>query len=138
MFYPPNVAGWPGGENWIDSSTLMMRLRIPQMLQHDINVGVKTDDDVQMGMQNDKLDKLRKVKEGMAGFANVDQEKFATHFKNVPDKDLYNAIQNALLQTKNKTIDINYAGIGNGNQSKAEYIYSTAIALVCTPEYQMC
>ncbi|HSC40460.1 MAG TPA: DUF1800 domain-containing protein, partial [Chitinophagaceae bacterium] len=32
LFYPPNVAGWPGGKNWIDSSTLMMRMRIPQLI----------------------------------------------------------------------------------------------------------
>jgi uncharacterized protein (DUF1800 family) len=30
LFYPPNVAGWPGGKAWIDSSSLMMRMRIPQ------------------------------------------------------------------------------------------------------------
>ncbi len=29
LFYPPNVAGWPGGRNWIDSSSLMYRLKIP-------------------------------------------------------------------------------------------------------------
>ena len=29
LFYPPNVAGWAGGKTWIDSSTLMMRMRIP-------------------------------------------------------------------------------------------------------------
>jgi len=28
LFYPPNVAGWPGGRNWIDSSSLMYRLKI--------------------------------------------------------------------------------------------------------------
>src|SRR5690606_13687704 len=32
LFYPPNVAGWPGGRAWIDSSTLMVRLRLPQLL----------------------------------------------------------------------------------------------------------
>ena len=32
LFYPPNVAGWPGGRNWIDSSSLMYRLKIPSML----------------------------------------------------------------------------------------------------------
>ncbi|MEO6219211.1 MAG: DUF1800 domain-containing protein, partial [Ginsengibacter sp.] len=32
IFYPPNVAGWPGGKNWIDSSALMLRMRIPQIL----------------------------------------------------------------------------------------------------------
>src|SRR5690606_16425929 len=29
LFYPPNVAGWPGGKTWIDSSSLMMRMRLP-------------------------------------------------------------------------------------------------------------
>jgi len=28
LFYPPNVAGWPGGRSWIDSSSLMYRLKI--------------------------------------------------------------------------------------------------------------
>lgn len=32
LFNPPNVAGWPGGRNWIDSSSLMYRLKIPSMV----------------------------------------------------------------------------------------------------------
>ncbi len=32
LFFPPNVAGWPGGKNWIDSSALMFRMRLPQLL----------------------------------------------------------------------------------------------------------
>jgi uncharacterized protein (DUF1800 family) len=26
IFYPPNVAGWPGGSSWINSSALLARL----------------------------------------------------------------------------------------------------------------
>lgn len=29
LFKPPNVAGWPGGKNWIDNSTLLLRLNLP-------------------------------------------------------------------------------------------------------------
>ncbi|GGH11701.1 DUF1800 domain-containing protein [Mucilaginibacter phyllosphaerae] len=32
LFNPPNVAGWPGGQNWIDSSLLMYRLKTPSIL----------------------------------------------------------------------------------------------------------
>jgi len=35
LFFPPNVAGWPGGKTWIDSSTLMLRLRLPSLLLND-------------------------------------------------------------------------------------------------------
>lgn len=37
LFFPPNVAGWPGGKSWIDSSTLMLRLKLPSVL---LNFGV--------------------------------------------------------------------------------------------------
>ena len=32
LFRPPNVAGWPGGRSWIDSSTLPLRLGFPYLL----------------------------------------------------------------------------------------------------------
>ncbi|MCI4671298.1 MAG: DUF1800 domain-containing protein [Bacteroidia bacterium] len=32
LFQPPNVAGWPEGRSWVDSSSLLSRLRIPEML----------------------------------------------------------------------------------------------------------
>lgn len=32
LFQPPNVAGWPDGRNWIDSTSLVSRLKIPIML----------------------------------------------------------------------------------------------------------
>jgi uncharacterized protein (DUF1800 family) len=52
LFYPPNVAGWPGGRDWIDSSSLMYRMRIPRLLQDNeqLQVKPKDDDDVMMGM----------------------------------------------------------------------------------------
>ena len=37
LFRPPNVAGWPGGRNWIDSSSLMYRMKIPATI---LNAGV--------------------------------------------------------------------------------------------------
>jgi uncharacterized protein (DUF1800 family) len=42
LFYPPNVAGWPGEKNWIDSSSLMFRLRLPQMIQAQDEINLKT------------------------------------------------------------------------------------------------
>jgi hypothetical protein len=32
LFFPPNVAGWPGGRNWIDSSSLRMRMDMPRSI----------------------------------------------------------------------------------------------------------
>jgi uncharacterized protein (DUF1800 family) len=32
LFYPPNVKGWPGGENWINSSRLLARKQFIEQL----------------------------------------------------------------------------------------------------------
>ena len=50
LFYPPNVAGWPGGKTWIDSSSLMLRMRLPQLINDadELNVKIKDDDDQMM------------------------------------------------------------------------------------------
>lgn len=45
LFYPPNVAGWPGGKSWINSSTLMLRLRLPSMLLNSGTIDIEAEDD---------------------------------------------------------------------------------------------
>lgn len=32
LFYPPNVSGWPKGRALVDSSTLLLRMRVPSPL----------------------------------------------------------------------------------------------------------
>ncbi len=46
LFFPPNVAGWPGGKSWIDSSTLLLRMRLPSLVLNngDIDNDERTDD----------------------------------------------------------------------------------------------
>ncbi|SHF46038.1 DUF1800 family protein [Chryseobacterium sp. OV279] len=53
LLYPPNVAGWPNGKSWIDSSTLMVRLQIPQIWSglRPLEYSPRQDDDIDMGMK---------------------------------------------------------------------------------------
>jgi len=46
LFEPPNVAGWPGGRNWIDSSSLLYRLQLPSVLLRnaEFRVALKEDE----------------------------------------------------------------------------------------------
>ena len=54
LLSPPNVSGWPSGRSWIDSSTLMLRLQIPQIWSglRPLDLSPKEDDDVEMGMKS--------------------------------------------------------------------------------------
>jgi len=51
LLYPPNVSGWPNGKSWIDSSTLMVRLQIPQIWSglRPLEYSPRQDDDIDMG-----------------------------------------------------------------------------------------
>jgi uncharacterized protein (DUF1800 family) len=145
LFYPPNVAGWPGGKNWIDSSTLMLRLRIPQLIQDDdaFFITPKSNDDIQMGMREntENFKGTGKKAVGKSGFqimANVDWDAYTKQFANIPQEQLYPALENILLQTPassvNKQAVINTAN----NSTRDSFIQSVSIALMSTPEYQLC
>ncbi|RYY18893.1 MAG: DUF1800 domain-containing protein, partial [Cytophagaceae bacterium] len=45
LFLPPNVAGWPGGRSWIDSSSLLLRLELPAILFKNAEVALHLKDD---------------------------------------------------------------------------------------------
>lgn len=41
LLFPPNVAGWHEGKNWIDSSTLLYRLNLPSLLMKASNIPIR-------------------------------------------------------------------------------------------------
>ena len=140
LFYPPNVAGWPGGKNWIDSSTLMLRLRIPQIItaNETINIRPKTDDDIMMGQIADKTAiKPIKPTAGNGSTAIVDWVAVSAIFKDVPRERLLSNITETILQTKNSDNIIVLAKYLN-NDTREDYIKSAIINLMSTPEYQLC
>lgn len=138
LFYPPNVAGWPGGKNWIDSSSLMLRLRIPQILSANdaLDIIPKTDDDVQMGqMMQAAAKKIQAAVKG--GAANIDWVSVNKIFEKVPREKLLENIAATVLQTKNKVSNTVLDKYVN-TASRENFIKSAVIYLMATPEYQLC
>ena len=141
LFYPPNVAGWPGGKSWIDSSTLMLRLRIPQIITANeaINIRPKADDDVMMGqmMENKMMDKVNSSFADKGTTATVDWAAVATIFKSTSRENLLLKISDTILQTKSRVSTVLVAKYLN-NESRENYIKSAIVNLMSTPEYQLC
>lgn len=140
LFYPPNVAGWPGGKNWIDSSSLMFRLRIPQLIYDNDEVALspKDDDDQMMGMKDmgKKKGKMGK-KGGQMISAAVDWETYLKKFEKVPREKLLGSIAGILIQGAepvNEKIISKYIDAS----SRESFIKTVTIQLMSTPEYQLC
>ncbi len=141
LFYPPNVAGWAGGRNWIDSSTLMVRLQIPQILssKDSIDIRPKTDDDVAMGMSEEKRIKLGKKATYSASGASavIEWNTVNKIFEKTARPELSQAIIDTLLQTKGR-IDTSLLSGYLNNESRESFIKSVVINVMSTPEYQLC
>ena len=138
LFYPPNVAGWPGGKNWIDSSSLMLRLRIPQIItaNETMDIRPKSDDDTNMGQMMDaNMKKMQDTVKG--GTATIEWAAVNKIFEKIPRENLLQKISTTVLQTKSQvstTVLDKYLN----NESRENYIKSAVVNLMSTPEYQLC
>jgi len=143
LFYPPNVAGWPGGKSWIDSSSLMTRMRLPQLItdNDELNISPKADDDQMMGMMDAKTAK-QKAKGGMgrAGkpiVADINWENYLKAYDGIAREELLASLGTSLLQLQPKfapTLIQKFAD----SQNRESYLRSATIQIMSTPEYQMC
>jgi uncharacterized protein (DUF1800 family) len=141
LFYPPNVAGWPGGLNWIDSSTLMFRLQIPKILYqgNEWSVKAKADDDQEMGMRESPDDQAHraKLKNGQSFRASIDWESYFRRYDGIADEELVSAVLQTLVpgaqglqeSTVRKYMD---------RLNRESLLKTATIQIMSTPEFQMC
>ena len=153
LFYPPNVAGWPGGKNWIDSSTLMMRLRIPELIYagDEFKMKPKDDDDQMMGMkdrdaagnnENNAVPNAGKKnngnnKGGQQIMATIDWGNYIKQFEPVARENLVSTISKILLQTNSGVSADTLKNYVNAS-SRESFIKTVTIQVMSTPEYQLC
>jgi uncharacterized protein (DUF1800 family) len=146
LFYPPNVAGWPGGRNWIDSSSLMLRLRIPQMIyvSEELHMKPKDDDDQMMGRMDattpGKIHKKKvkgNMKTGGQIIASIDWNLYLEKFEGVPREKLLAELSSTLLQTAGGVNEETITKFTDSS-SREKFIKTATIQLMSTPEYQLC
>jgi hypothetical protein len=141
LFSPPNVAGWPGGKHWIDSSSLMLRMQVPHLIsQSDIILSrPKDDDDVMMGMRDQRFINPKKINDpGIQLFqTKILWDDYTKNFSDVADLSLYTAISDLLLQ---RTFPMNENDMTKyiDESDREKRIESITIRLMGTPEYQLC
>ncbi|PTT02391.1 DUF1800 domain-containing protein [Pedobacter sp. HMWF019] len=127
LFNPPNVAGWPGGRSWIDSSSLMLRMKIPSLVLNDglIDFNAKADPEEEALLAINRKPKIQK-KSYINAEANW--EKFLNTLpKNCSTADLAAFLLQPLPGSKIKSLTTNSSDLKK-----------TAIEITSTPEYQLC
>jgi len=109
------VAGWAGGRNWIDSSTLLLRLKTPSLVLNGGKIDIKEKDD----MPEESFDLPETIK------VNPDEKPFYANVK--PDDLIDNLLLPKLDDTKKNIL------LGNTPTNK-----QLVLKIVSMPEYQLC
>ncbi|TYA60174.1 DUF1800 domain-containing protein [Formosa maritima] len=125
LLYPPNVAGWKGGKSWIDSNTLMIRLKLPSALLSNAKISTKE--------EGDFYDTYSKYYENRKGDTKIkvsaNWDVFKKNFQHVKVEEL----QGYLLQC---SINLGTQDYLNRLSKKSKEAY--CVQLMSLPEYQMC
>ena len=128
LFFPPNVAGWPGGKAWIDNSTLMLRLKLPSLT---LNSGVIEWDDApsentlmkQQIYQKMKTKLQKKVK------ATPNWNSFLTIAKQKNKTELFDFLIQPELSPAAYTSILDLS---------EDHLKNYVTAILSLPEYQLC
>jgi uncharacterized protein (DUF1800 family) len=132
LLYPPNVAGWPGGRSWIDSSSLLFRLRLPEAIYRfsEVDTEAKEEDDMQkMGVFAERVRKFE---------AEFDWQALLRYCPSTYAQETIFAQLSAYFLQKKPLISPDLVAKYKQTNSSEEAIKLLAIALASTPEYQVC
>ncbi len=133
LFHPPNVAGWPGGRAWIDTTSLMLRMRLPHLLAAGSAIDLSPDNDDDLAMGQGRAGRLRRRLTG-----EVYWEPLSKAFANTPDSELLSALAHFLWQVPVSEERLAVVRKHIRTDSREALLQSAALQLMATPEYQMC
>jgi uncharacterized protein (DUF1800 family) len=126
LLYPPNVAGWKGNRSWIDSNTLMFRLKLASVL---LNKGIITLDE--KGDLEDSYENYYSTKEKRGKFLklDLDWDSFDINFAKVSPSEMKEQFLVSEIDKDTEALLFNLKF-----ESKREY----CVQLMSVPEYQLC
>jgi uncharacterized protein (DUF1800 family) len=134
LFQPPNVAGWPGGRNWIDSSSLLLRLQLPAILfkNAEFAVALKQDEN---DLDPNQTKAQRTVRAGAGAhlpLAPLQLLLGATPTPQQPEK-----LSEFLLQANIRPENLQLVQQVAAQKEPTEALRATLVSLLSLPEYQL-
>ncbi|WP_111709890.1 DUF1800 domain-containing protein [Lutibacter citreus] len=126
LLNPINVAGWEGGQAWIDTNTLMLRLKLPSILLNNAVIsltGISEFEDTYEQYTKKRKSQKRALR------INQDWEMFNKTYGNLSANDLQNILLPSKLSNEAKVL-------------LSEILFDNpkdyTIQLMSLPEYQLC
>ncbi len=132
LFYPPNVSGWKEGKNWIDSSSLLFRMQLPELMFTSAESQIADKDDADVNL------KYLSGKKGRTFQTNINWIPYTQAFTKVPQDKLLDTLTTYLLSYPLTEKQKNLVWQKADKRSQETLIRSISSALTSLPEYQLC
>ena len=124
LLNPPNVAGWKGGKSWIDSNTLMFRLKLPSILLNNAIINLESKGEFEDNFENYYKTKKRNYLKTLPSWNDFEKEYAAVSIEELKKILL---ISNIDKDTEAFLDNLKF----NSNKD-------LCIQLMSIPEYQLC
>lgn len=132
LFFPPNVAGWPGGRNWIDSSSLRMRMDMPRSIVESGGFDIRPKPE----FEDDPLAEDM-TRAGKNALVKSDWSVLIKYFQKTDRKDLTNRVIQTFLQVSPDERLIGLVEQFVDHSTPEKQIISTCAAVMSLPEFQL-
>ena len=129
LFRPPNVSGWPAGKQWIDASTLMLRLRLTEAML--ASAGMNSGEFIAMLHNNKVPEKLMKMK------ITMDWQVIENQFKRLNENDFEKELCQHLISSEIDKEKINLLKPKPSLPRKYK-LFTTMLKISKLPEFQFC
>ena len=139
LLNPPNVAGWNGGRSWIDSSSLLFRMQLPQVIYFDKEITVEPKEITPESKQEMKAMMTENYIKKLASKKLNAQADWTTIINYFAKSDaVENEMSSLLLAKKIDASTLKIIKSNTDNTSKESTIKKSFINILSLPEYQLC
>ncbi len=129
LFFPPNVAGWKGGNTWIDSTSLLLRLSMPMYIIRGVGLKIKAKPHFEENPEDmPPEDERGKIESDWTALDNA--------FKNLPAESQMDSMLEYFIQCDTSRIDRNLLKTTWTDSDKDNLTLSMA-AIMTLPEFQL-
>ena len=131
LFHPPNVAGWPNGRAWIDSSTMLLRMTLPSALLLSSDTEFALPHDLMDTGQGNRLKKVRKIN------AQIDWKPIFARYRTLSPAQRTTTILADLLPASSEHISPAMLQGFVDSHDPESHVTTLFLQVLSLPEYQL-
>lgn len=140
LLNPPNVSGWVSGAKWIDTSSIMFRMKLPEIIFKSSDIEFEFKDEAAEEMDSEMMLELSKADKKLYKQVrtSIDLGAYYKTFSPMSSNELIDSLAEFSIQPELSKEAKELVYKYSDTTSKENLIESSLMNLMSLPEFQMC